>query len=73
MIEDYVNWIESHVSNAEDAWARDHIFSLSIDLSFEDTVKKAGYDLLLMSRMRLMAIKSTGMKLSLVSQVRTLI
>ena len=46
MIEDYVKWIESHVSNAEDAWARDHIFSLSIDLSFEDTVKKAGYELI---------------------------
>ena len=43
MIEDYVDWIESHVSNSEDAWAHDHIFALSIDLSFEDTVKKAGY------------------------------
>ena len=36
MIEDYVKWIESHVSNAEDAWDHEHIFALSIDLSFED-------------------------------------
>ena len=45
MIEDYVNWIESHASNAEDAWDHDHIFALSIDLSFEDEVKMAGYAL----------------------------
>ncbi len=44
MIEDYVNWIESHASNAEDAWDHDHIFALSIDLSFEDKVKMAGYE-----------------------------
>ena len=43
MIEDYVNWIESHASSAEDAWDRNHIFSLSIDLSLEDEVKMAGY------------------------------
>lgn len=43
MIEDYIKWIESHVSNAQDAWDHDHIFALSIDLSFEDTVKMAGY------------------------------
>ena len=44
MIEDYINWIESHVSNAEDAWDHDHIFALSIDLAFEDKVKMAGYE-----------------------------
>ena len=44
MIQDYVDWIESHVSGVEDAWDRHHIFSLSIDLSFEDDVKKAGYE-----------------------------
>ena len=44
MIQDYVNWIESHVSNPNDAWAHDHIFSLSIDLAFEDNVKHAGYE-----------------------------
>ena len=44
MIEDYVYWIESHVSLTEDAWVCDHMFSFSIELSFEDTVKKAGYE-----------------------------
>jgi hypothetical protein len=44
MIQDYVDWIESHVSGVEDAWDRHHIFSLSIDLSFEDEVKMAGYE-----------------------------
>ena len=44
MIQDYVDWIESHVSGVEDAWDRHHIFSLSIDLSFEDDVKMAGYE-----------------------------
>ena len=44
MIQDYVDWIESHVSGVEDAWDRNHIFSLSIDLSFEDDVKMAGYE-----------------------------
>jgi hypothetical protein len=43
MIEDYINWIESHASKAEDAWDHRHIFSLSIDLSFEEQVKRAGY------------------------------
>ena len=44
MIQDYVDWIESHASGEEDAWDHNHIFSLSIDLSFEDDVKKAGYE-----------------------------
>ena len=43
MIEDYVNWIESHASDKEDVWDNDHIFALSIDLSFEEKVKMAGY------------------------------
>ncbi len=70
MIEDYVNWIESHASNAEDAWDHDHIFALSIDLSFEDEVKMAGYALVAMSTMLWMAIKSMRMKLSLVCLAR---
>ena len=45
MIADYVKWIESHASNGENAWDHDHIFTLSIDLSFEDKVKMAGYEL----------------------------
>ncbi len=44
MIQDYVNWVESYASGEEDAWDRNHIFSLSIDLSFEGDVKKAGYE-----------------------------
>ena len=44
MIEDYVDWIESHVSGTEDAWDHDHIFTLSIDLLFEEKVKSAGYE-----------------------------
>ena len=44
MIEDYVKWIESHVSDAEDAWDDEHIFALSIDLSCEAIVRMAGYE-----------------------------
>ena len=44
MIEDYVNWIESHVTGAEDAWDHEHIFALSIDLSCEAIVRMAGYE-----------------------------
>ena len=44
MIEDYINWIESHSSSAEDAWDHDHIFALSIDLSCEAIVRMAGYE-----------------------------
>ena len=45
MIEDYIKWIESHASNTEDAWDHNHIFALSIDLSLENEVKMAGYEL----------------------------
>ena len=44
MIEDYIDWIESHVSRTEDAWDHDHVFTLSIDLLFEEKVKSAGYE-----------------------------
>ncbi len=44
MIQDYRDWIESYASGTEDVWDQDHIFSLSIDLSFEDDVKKTGYE-----------------------------
>ena len=44
MIEDYIDWIESHLSRTEDAWDHDHVFTLSIDLLFEEKVKSVGYE-----------------------------